>query len=384
MTDWRVSLGRPCFAEPEERAIISALHDAQISSGPKCTLLEERIGAYLHKPHAVCTNSGTSALWAILKAMKIRGEVICPSFTFAATANAIIQAGAKPVFADIEPRTCGLSTYSVNAAITENTEAIMLVHFAGMPAIGAPRLYYVARKRRLFLIEDCAEALGTWNRKGRRAGTHGQATALSFFPTKNITCGEGGMALFQNQEVADYARRLVAHGIQRDKDKPWKRDTMLAGMNMRLSDILASVALEQFKRLSELNEQRRQTALQYDNAFRGTPIDPLWNADKDLGCSYQMYTAYWLGTRGAISFLNRKQRDKLVLGIREQGVEASVHFDPPIHQHAYYQSMFNRKWELPNTEAVSASIFTLPMYPQMTAEDIETVLTAVRKAVENV
>ena len=363
----QVPLSKHSLGDAEIAAAVAVMQGQWLSAHDKAAEFERMVADYVGVSHAVATNSCTSALWAVLMAAGITGEVILPSFTFAASANAIVRAGATPVFVDIEENTRNIDPKCIEAAITSRTEAIMPVHFAGLPS-NMTKIMAIAAKHGLFVVEDAAECLGG-SISGQKAGAFGDAACFSFFPTKNITCGEGGMAVTDDPVLADKVRRLVSHGIVRDPDLPWRRDTYVPGMNLRMSDILAAIGVEQMKRVDELNLRRRRVAIWYIEKLMhqvgfSVPLRP----GPEYALSWQMFT---------ILLDDATKRDSFVFVLNQLGIGASVHFDPPVHKHWWYST--GCQPDLPITESVASRIVTLPIYPSMTDAEMDAVIDAVKE-----
>ncbi len=322
--------------------------------------------------HAISMNSGTSALYLALLGLRIRGEVIMPSFTFVATANAAVAAGATPVFVDIRYDTCNIDPAAIEAALTPRTEAIMPVHYGGQSA-DMQAIMGTARARGLAVIEDSAETIGG-EYQGKKAGTFGIG-CFSFYPTKNMTTGEGGMITTDDDALAGRLRAYVSHGIpstsadRQKADKPWLRAAVQPGFNLRLSNIHAALGVGQLARLDAMNVRRREHAAWYTTRLRARPeLDLPVEAP---GCRhvYQMYTVKLKG----------RDRDTFLARLRARGVGASVHFDPPVHRQPMYAG-WERRFALPVTERVAASIVTLPLFPGMTPDQREYVAASVEAA----
>ena len=367
----------PDIGEEELQAVQEVLRSGWLTHGPKTGEFEERFAEYIGVKRAVAMNSCTSALFLAIKAQGITGEVILPSFTFVASANAVVTAGAIPVFADIEYDTCNIDPTSTEERITPRTEAIMVVHYGGQ-SCRMDRIMSIAEKHGLALIEDSAETIGGEFR-GRKTGSFGTG-CFSFFPTKNITTGEGGMLTTNDEAFADRVKALVGHGIfsntfQREKaERPWFRAASLAGYNFRMSNILGALGVEQMKRIEQLNEARRRHAAYLSSQLADvTGIDLPVETD---GCKhvYQMYT---------IKVKPPVDRNRFVLELREKGIGASVHFDPPVHLQPYYQERYGGNGNLPVTEQVAERIVTLPMFPGLTDEQVEKIAEGVKEAVSD-
>lgn len=371
-----IPLCRPYLDEKELEAVKEVFESGWLAEGPKNEELEKMFADYIGVKRAVTSNSCASALFLVVKALDIKGEVILPSFTFAASANAVETAGATPVFVDIDYNTCNIDVIKTEEKITPKTEAIMPVHFAGQSS-KMDEIMNLAERYNLKVIEDSAEAVGA-EFDGKKTGSFGIG-CFSFFPTKNMTTGEGGMITTNDETLAEKIKTMASHGIPkstlgREKDKkPWARSAIYAGYNFRMSNILAAIGVEQFKKLETMNELRREHAKYLNEGLKGVKqIDlPIEMA----GCKhvYQMYTIK----------LKTGNRDEFVLKLREAGIGASVHFDPPVHLQHYYQNKYNYKTgDFPITEKVSESIVTLPMYPALTQKDLDFIIDTIKKIVK--
>jgi perosamine synthetase len=314
-------------------------------------------------------------LFLAIKALGITGEVVLPSFTFVASANAVVTAGAVPVFADIEYDTCNIDPASVEDRTTPRTEAVMVVHYAGQ-SCRMDRITAIAEKHGLALIEDSAETIGGEFQE-RKTGSFGVG-CFSFFPTKNITTGEGGMLTTNDAALADKVKALVGHGIfsntfQREKaERPWFRAATLTGYNFRMSNILGALGVEQLKRIDQMNKARRRHAAYLTGQLKGMPeIDLPVEAD---GCKhvYQMYT---------IKVKPPVERNHFVNRLKEEGIGASVHFDPPVHVQPIYRAGGCSGEPLPVTDRVADSIVTLPMYPSLTQGQLDRIVASVKKVI---
>ncbi len=370
----KIPLCVPSIGAEEHEAVRRVLESGWLTHGPHNAEFEELFAKYLGVRHAVCLNSCASALQLAIEAHGITGEVILPSFTFVASANAIVRAGATPIFADVDPTTCNIDPAAVAARIGPRTEAIMPVHFAGQ-SCDMTRLTEMADRSGLAIIEDSAETIGGLHH-GAQAGSFG-TSCFSFFPTKNLTTCEGGMLATNDREVAERVRILSGHGIAKttyEKDqtaKPWYRSAVVAGYNMRMSNVQAAMGVQQISRVDDFNDRRRQHAAVYDEAFASiAELSPPVEVDGNHHV-YQMYTVQTEGI----------DRDLFLEHLRRDGVGASVHFDPPVHEQQFYADVDPQR-DLPVTEILSKSIVTLPMFPDLTETQRQRVIDSVRSAVE--
>ncbi|MBN1353340.1 MAG: DegT/DnrJ/EryC1/StrS family aminotransferase, partial [Candidatus Omnitrophica bacterium] len=366
----------PNIDKKELKSAEKVIKSGWLTDGPKNAEFEKTFAAYIGTKRAVSLNSCTSALQLALEALSIKGEVILPSFTFVASANAIVKAGARPVFADIDYKTCNIDPHDVERKITKRTQAIMVVHYGGQ-ACEMDRIIAIAKRRNLSVIEDSAETLGGTYR-GRKTGSFGIG-CFSFFPTKNITTGEGGMLVTESDEIADRVKALAAHGIsrstyEREKAKnPWYREAFTAGYNYRMSSILAAIGIEQLKKLDGMNRKRRANAAYLNRRL----VFPELEMPFEGANSFHVYQMYTVRTKGI-------NRDEFISGLREKGVMASVHFTPPVHMQRYYARTYNYgKGDLPVTEDVSDRIVTLPMYPGLTRKELDYIVRSVEHVVNN-
>jgi dTDP-4-amino-4,6-dideoxygalactose transaminase len=360
----------------DERSVLEALRSGWLTHGPYNAQFEEAFAAYTGTRHAISTNSCASALHASLLALGVRGEVILPSFTFVASANAVVTAGATPVFVDIDPDTCNIQTAAIEKAVSSRTEAIMPVHFAGQ-ACNMDAIAAIAARHQLVVIEDSAEAIGA-EYGGRKTGTFGAVGCFSFYPTKNMTTGEGGMVTTDDEQLANRIRTLTAHGISSSalarerQEQPWLRASTVAGYNFRLSNVLAALGLSQLSRLDNMNALRREHAAAYLEGLHGfeelvLPVE----ADRCFHV-WQMFTVKLQGL----------DRTRFLGQLRDAGVGATVHFDPPVHRQPFYESREGfRVRDLPVTERIASTIVTLPLWPSMAPEQRRHVTESVIAAV---
>ena len=367
----KIPLCRPYFDEKEYSAVKEVMQSGWLAHGPKTTELENNFAQLLGVKKAVAVNSCASALQLAILATGKVGEIILPSFTFVASANAIIHSGCTPVFADIDYETCNIDPQDIRKKITDKTIALMPVHFAGQPC-DMKAILEIAKDHNLMIIEDSAETIGgMYNNK--MAGSFGIG-CFSFYPTKNMTCGEGGMVTTDDEKLAEIISALRAHGMSKsafDRSKertPWYRAATYAGFNYRMSDIAAAIAVEQLKKLNRMNDLRIEHARYLSENIKSEHVVV---PKETVGVKhvYQMYT---------IKVTDNINRDQFVKYLRSRGVEASVHFHPPVHQQPFYK---NTNGKLPVTDVVSSSIVTLPMFPQLSKEELDFIISSIDEAI---
>ncbi|WP_440989453.1 DegT/DnrJ/EryC1/StrS family aminotransferase [Haloarchaeobius baliensis] len=372
-----VPLCDPDIRDAEVDAVEEVLRSGWLAHGPKNDEFEEAFAEYVGAEHAVSLNSCTSALHLAVEANDITGEVILPSFTWVASANAIVTGGAEPVFVDIDRETRNIDPEAVEEAITDETEAIMVVHYGGL-ACDMDRIMAIADEHDLHVIEDSAETIGgTYD--GQVAGTFATG-CYSFYPTKNITTAEGGVLTTDDEELAEEVRTLLGHGVpsttfdREDADKSWFRAATKAGYNFRMSNVHAALGVEQMERLDEMNEARREHAAYFDEAL--ADVDGIETPTVPDGREhvYQMYTVL---TGDGID------RGELLDRMNDAGVGASAHFYPPVHEQPRYEGAEYQRHDLSTTEQVARDIVTLPMYPTMTAEEREYVVDTLVETVDD-
>ena len=374
---------RPAIDEEEVAAVADVLRSGWITTASKAREFEQRFAEYVGAKYALAVNSGTAALHLALLAAGIGAadEVITTPLTFCSTVHVIAQAGATPVLADVHPDDYNLDPASVRAAITPRTRAVLPVHLGGTPC-RMDELLSIAQKHALLVIEDAAHAIGARVAE-RMVGSIGHATAFSFYATKNLTTGEGGMLTSDDEVLIEKARILSLHGMSRDAwkrytaDGSWQYDVVAPGFKYNLSDLLAVVGLVQLGKLPRLLARRAHIHRRYTEAFSAIPgiiPNPL-----PLPGSQAAHHLYILRLQpDALSI----DRERFIAELRERGIGASVHF-VPIYHFTYYQGRYRwRPEDYPVTEAISGSIVSLPCYPRMRDEDVDRVIQAVSQIVE--
>ena len=368
----KVPLAKAYISQKEKDNVIETLESGWLAPGKFNKQLEQQFQEYLGVKHAITLNSCTSGLHLSVELNGIKGDVLVPSFTFVASANAIVTGGATPKFVEIEPQTRNMDPARLESMIDKNTEAIMPVHFGGLPC-DMDTIMALANKYHLAVIEDSAETLGA-SYKGKMTGSFGIGN-FSFFPTKNMTTAEGGMITTNDSALAQKIRAYIGHGIksstfEREKaSRPWLRAASFPGYNFRMSNVHAAIGCAQMDKIEEMNDLRRAAAKEYDKKFASVDEISVQEIPTGRTHSYQMYT---------ILIDPKVNRDQVVNTLNKKGVGASVHFDPPVHQHPAYES---HKADLHVTEAVASQIITLPMYPSITQEELQYVVDQTKEAI---
>jgi dTDP-4-amino-4,6-dideoxygalactose transaminase len=368
---------RPTIEDEEIAEVVDSLRSGWLTTGPKVQRFEAAFREYLGGREAIAVNSATAGLHLALLALDLQPgeEVITTPLTFAATANVIVLAGGRPVFADIHRDTLQIDVDQVAARITPRTRAVIPVHFAGQPCDLDP-LYALAAQHRLAVIEDAAHALGTEYR-GVRIGQQGFLAVFSFHPTKNITTGEGGMIVTADEALAERLRVLRFHGISKDA---WKRyaaqgipqyDVLAPGLKYNMLDLQAALGLRQLPKLERFIAARARLAALYDAALADLPglIRPT-PVPYPARHSWHLYTP--LLDVDAVGIC----RDDFLLALKEENIGTGLHY-VAVHLHPYYRDAWGfRRGDFPQAEYVSDRIFSLPLFPQMTEEDVADVVAA--------
>lgn len=362
---WKIPLFKIYWDEEDIKMVNEAIRRGMFwAIGPNVEKFEEMLSKYNGAKHALVFNSGTSALHALLLAHGIgKGdEVIVPSFTFIATANAPLFVGAKPVFADIEENTYGLDPEDVEKKITPKTKAILPIHYGGSPCL-IRELKKVANRHRLLLIEDAAESLGA-SINGKKVGTFGDCAILSFCSNKVITTGEGGAVLTDSAELYEKLKLVRSHGRAETSNyfsSNEYMDYVTLGYNFRMSDITAALGIAQLKKLERIIDKRREIAEKLSTRLSVVNGVDVPHPPDSYFHVYQMYTIRVKE--------GQEKRDALLTHLGKNGIMAKVYF-PPVHFTHFYRNGLGYNCKLPITEKVSREVLTLPMYPSLTEEEI--------------
>jgi dTDP-4-amino-4,6-dideoxygalactose transaminase len=371
-----IPLSLPWIDEREQESVRRALAGRLAGDGPICKRVEQRLAQQLGVPHVLLTSSCTHAMELALLALGVGpgAEVICPSFTFVSTANAILRAGAQPVLADIESTTLGLDPGDVERRLTPRTRALLPVHYAGLAA-AMDELLALARGRGLLLVEDAAHGLGA-SFRGAALGTLGDAGCFSFHETKNLTCGEGGALALRDAQLARRAEVVREKGTNRRaflRGEVDKYTWVAEGSSYVLSDLLAAVLEAQLDKGAEIQERRARVAGRYREglrawaAERGVGLPP---EDAERGANHHIF--YLLFPEGGA-------REAAMAALQAQGVMATFHY-VPLHSSPFGRSLPGAAGEFPVTERVAATLLRLPLHPLLSDSDADRVIDAVRRA----
>jgi dTDP-4-amino-4,6-dideoxygalactose transaminase len=377
-----VPFHRPSIGEDEIRSVVETLKSGWLTTGRKVKNFEEDFAKYVGCGHAVAVNSGTAALHLALDAIGINegDEIIVPAMTFTATAEVVIYFKAIPVLVDCRRDTLNIDTDQIQRAITPRTKAIIPVHFGGQPC-AMDRILEIAKQHKLKVIEDAAHALPAAYH-GKKVGTIGDITCFSFYATKTITTGEGGMATTDNPEWANRMRVMSLHGISLDawnrytEKGSWYYEIIYPGYKYNLTDIAAALGSEQLKKCDQFYEARRRIAERYDKAFANLAEIQVPVRVPEIQHAWHLYVIQLELER------LRMNRHEFIERLKKEGVGTSVHFIP-LHLHPYYRDRFGYKpSDFPNASAVFERIVSLPIYPNMTEANVRDVIVAVRKLIQ--
>jgi len=366
----------PWIEEEEIEEVVAALRSNWLSKGPRTVEFEKQFAGFVGANHALALNSATAGLHLSQLAVGIGAgdEVITTPYTFVASANTIIHTGAKPVFSDIDPVTLNIDPELLESKITEKTKAIIPVHMAGYPVDMDP-IMEIARKHNLYVIEDAAHAVYT-QYKGRMVGSIGDLTNFSFYATKNLVTGEGGMVTTNNEEVADKIRMMSLHGMSKNawnrySDKgSWFYEVEYPGFKYNMTDIQAALGLVQLRKLEKLQQRREQYAMMYNEALK--EIDGLILPHYD-DVNRHAWHLYIIRLKEGYFTIDRAQ---FIEELKERGIGTSVHFIP-VHLHPYYQKLGFKYGDYPLAEKAYEGAISIPLYPKMTKEEVERVIEAI-------
>jgi dTDP-4-amino-4,6-dideoxygalactose transaminase len=379
-TDY-LPFARPSITEREKRAVIDVLDSGWLTTGPRSKAFEEQFAATVGSRFAIALNSATAALHLALEAIGIGrdDEVIVPTWTFAASAEVVAYCGARPVLVDVDAATLNVTPEAILAAVTARTRAVVVVHVAGRPT-EIDRLVALLGPLGIGIVEDAAHAFPSriGGPAGRYAGTFGNAGAYSFYATKTITTGEGGMLVTDDPAIADRVRLMSLHGISRTAwnrytaSGSWYYEIEDVGFKYNMTDIAAAIGLVQLDRAEALLEARRQLANSYSTRIRESPVGDLIQIPTDAPDGSHAWHLYVI--RLALDRL-QVDRGQVVEALKELGIGTSVHFIP-LHLHPYYRRRWGyRPEDCPVATAEYERVISLPLWPGMSDDDIDRVVS---------
>jgi len=368
----------PWITDEDEKAVLEALTSRWLTGGPKAKELERMFAKCVSVKHSVSVNSCTAALHLAMRALNIGpgDEVIVPVLTFAATANAPLFVGAKPVFADVDEKTFNISPKDIQNKITEKTKAIIVVHYGGQPC-DMKEVMQIARRHDLYVVEDCAHSLGA-EYIGQKTGGIGTIGCFSFYPTKIITTLEGGMVTTNDEKIAEQTKILREHGMtksafEREKKATWYYDVVDLGYNYRLNEVQAALGISQLKRVDEINRKRIEAAYYYTQKLKEIDgIIPPYKAN-DRTHVYHLYVIRVTDKKHGIN------RDVLYKKLSKKGIELSVHYTP-LHLLTFYKRTLSyKKGDFPTAEKAFKEVLSLPLYPTITKAQIDYAVKEISK-----
>ena len=345
-----------------QRELNDVLENTAFIFGPNVHAFEDEISTYLDVKHAISCASGTDALHLALRALDIQpgDEIITPSFTFAATAEAIRYVDAKPVFIDIDPLTLNLDPQHVEDAITDKTRAIIVVHLFGLPA-NMDGIRNAIKDKNIRIVEDCAQSFGA-SLNNKKTGALGDIACFSFFPSKNLGAyGDGGLISTQHGVLADKLKLLRNHG------SPQRYQHEIIGYNSRLDEIQAAILRIKLKHIDEYNKKRHAAATYYTDAFKRLSLQTPHESDNSSHV-YHQYT------------LLAANRDEIRKSLEDNNIASAIYYPSGLHQQLAFKD-YTAKISLPVTELVATQCLSLPMYPELSSEQIDRVISAIQSAV---
>jgi dTDP-4-amino-4,6-dideoxygalactose transaminase len=385
----RIPITKPFFDDREKAAILEPLESGWVVQGPKVAEFERLFAEYAQVPFALATTSCTTALHLALVALGIGpgDEVIVPAFTFAATANVVEHQGAKPVFVDVDLCTFNIEVSQIEPRVTMRTKVIMPVSLFGVSADMHPILA-LAHSHGLHVVEDAACAIGAWY-QGHHAGTLGTFGCVSFHPRKAITTGEGGMVLTHDKELADRIRSLRDHGASRSdlvrhgsKRSYLMPEYAIPGYNYRMTDLQGAVGVAQMAKLPYILERRTALAHRYDEALSELDWLQLPYTPGGYVHGYQSYVCLFQPERPSLHNVDRlhEQRNALMERLEERGI-ATRQGTQAVHVLSYYREKYHLKpADFPNAYLADQLTLALPLYPQMTDEELDYVVASLQEA----
>jgi len=360
MKNSHIPIAKPIIGRDVRRAVNKVLRSGNLTQGPEVLAFEREFSLLVNERECVAVNSGTSALHIALLSLGIGvgDEVIVPSFTFAATANSVALTGAKPVFVDIDISTYNIDSNLIEKAITPLTKAIQVVHLYGLPA-DMIRIVEIAKRHNLLIIEDAAQAHSA-SINDQPVGTFGDAAAFSFYPTKNMTSGEGGMIVFKDKEPARIARLYRNQGMEK------RYQNEIVGFNLRMTDIHAAIGRAQLKHLLKWSKKRQDNAMTLSSQLQNVITPAIPNGFSHVFHQYTIRVP--------------KNRDSFAERLSKSGVGNSIYYPTQVHK----LPSFNSTLSLPQTQLATESVLSLPVHPSLTSRDLKRVINTVNSLVKEI
>ncbi len=374
-----IPFGKPIIGVEEKRAVAQVLEGDILVHGPLAKEFEQAFAEYTHAPNAISTSSCTASLHLCYFYLGVGpgDEVIVPAQTHAATAHAVELCGAKPVFVDAEPRTGNIDIEQIEKAITGRTRAISVVHYLGMP-VEMDRVIPIAKKHNLFVVEDCALAIGT-TYKGIHAGLHGDAGCFSFYPVKHMTTAEGGMLITKHDAVAEKVTRQKAFGVDRtvsERTVPGVYDVTMLGYNYRMNEIEATLGIQQLKRMESFLKIRKENYRALTEGLQQIDEISLFDSSNDE-CESSYYCHSVLLNEALAA-----KRFEMVRFLREHGVGTSVYYPRAVPHFTYYKDKYGYTDDTYQVAArISGTSIALPVGPHLNVEDMEYIVTTIKNSI---
>jgi dTDP-4-amino-4,6-dideoxygalactose transaminase len=378
----KIAFGAPIIGEEERQAVMDVLAGPILVHGPRATRFEDDFAAFTGAPHAVSVSSCTAGMHLIWFALGYGpgDEVIVPAMTHTATAHAVELVGAKPVFVDAERDTGNIDIAAIEAAITPQTRAIAIVHYLGMP-VDMPRVVEIARRHKLFVMEDCALAIGT-EIDGVHAGLVGDCGVFSFYPVKHMTTAEGGMIILKDADLAAQLRLKKAFGVDRshgERKVPGVYDVVALGFNYRMSEIHAAIGIEQIKKLRGFLERRQENYQALSKAVAGIPgVAQLRSTGGRFKSSYYSFAALLSPELAAL-------RPQIMAAMGEKGVGTSVYYPQPVPRMTYYANKYGWKTGMfPIASWLADDALALPVGPHLDTKDMARIAEVLAQSIKEV
>jgi dTDP-4-amino-4,6-dideoxygalactose transaminase len=372
-----IVFGAPKIENAEIKEVVASIKSGWLGTGPKVKKFEDMFKKYKGTKYSIALNSCTAALHLSMLAIGLKpgNEVIVPTMTFAATANAVIHAGGIPIFADCERDTMNIDPLDIERKITQKTKAILPVHFAGRPC-NMDAIMSIAAKYNLKIIEDCAHAIEA-EYKNKKTGTFGDLGCFSFYVTKNIVTGEGGMIVTDNEDYANQIKILALHGMSKDawrrfSDEGYKHyQVIYSGFKYNMMDIQAAIGIHQLPRIEKYWKRRQEIWNKYNEAFKDLPVFIPSPVETNIKHAYHLYTLL-------IDIDNLKiNRDQFLDEMTKRNIGIGVHYIA-LHLHPYYQQTYGyKRGDFPNAEWISERTVSLPLSAKLIDDDVEDVVRAV-------